>query len=107
MLRDLLREEMEKQITIDAIQKTVAEHFELRLADMTSRRRPINVAYPRQLAMYLSRQHTRLSLMEIGEAFGGRDHGTVIHACKKIKQSMDQDPEIKKLLDLLEHNLRH
>ncbi len=107
MLRDLLREEMEKQITIDAIQKAVAEHFELRLADMTSRRRPINVAYPRQLAMYLSRQHTRLSLMEIGEAFGGRDHGTVIHACKKIKQSMDQDPETKKLLDRLEHNLRH
>lgn len=107
LLRDLLREEMSKQITIDSIQKTVADHFDLRLADMTSRRRPINVAYPRQLAMYLSRQHTKLSLMEIGESFGGRDHGTVIHACKKIKQQLDEDPETRKVLEILEHNLRH
>ena len=68
-------------ISIDTIQKHVAEHFDIRLADMTSRRRPENIAFPRQIAMYLSRQMTESSLNTIGEAFGGRDHGTVLHAC--------------------------
>jgi chromosomal replication initiator protein len=58
----------------------VAEHFDIRLADMTSRRRPENIAFPRQIAMYLSRQLTECSLNVIGEGFGGRDHGTVLHA---------------------------
>ena len=91
---------------IDAIQKAVAEHFDLRLADMTSRRRPTSVAYPRQVAMYLSRQLTKSSLMDIGEAFGGRDHGTVIHACKKVTEHMRTDNSIKELVSMFESSLR-
>lgn len=106
LLRDILREEATKQVTIDAIQKAVAEHFDLRLADMTSRRRPTSVAYPRQVAMYLSRQLTKSSLMDIGEAFGGRDHGTVIHACKKVAEQMRTDNSMKELVSMFESSLR-
>jgi chromosomal replication initiator protein len=106
LLRDILREEATKQVTIDAIQKAVAEHFDLRLADMTSRRRPTSVAYPRQVAMYLSRQLTKSSLMDIGEAFGGRDHGTVIHACKKVTEQMSKDNGVKELVSMFESTLR-
>lgn len=106
LLRDILREEATKQVTIDAIQKAVAEHFDLRLADMTSRRRPTSVAYPRQVAMYLSRQLTKTSLMDIGEAFGGRDHGTVIHACKKVAEQMQKDHSMREVVSMLESTLR-
>ena len=71
LLRDILREEAAAKVSIDAIQKTVAEYFDIRLADMTSRRRPANIAFPRQIAMYLSRKLTGGSLVEIGDAFGG------------------------------------
>src|SRR3984893_12373206 len=77
LLRDILQEEAKKIITIDQIQRKVAEHFDVRLADMTSKRRPANIAFPRQVAMFLARKHTKSSLNEIGDAFGGRDHGTV------------------------------
>ncbi len=106
LLRDILREEATRVVTIDSIQKAVAEHFDLRLADMTSRRRPASVAYPRQIAMYLSRNMTKSSLMDIGEAFGGRDHGTVIHACKKLSDMMSKDNSIKELVAKLEANLQ-
>jgi len=76
LLRDILREEAKKPVTIDQIQKKVAEQFDVRLADMTSKRRTANIAFPRQVAMYLARRHTKASLHEIGETFGGRDHGT-------------------------------
>ena len=106
LLRDLLREEASRQVSIDAIQKTVAEHFDVRLADMTSRRRPANIAFPRQIAMYLSRSLTKGSLMEIGEAFGGRDHGTVIHACKKVREKIDQESGLKETVARIEAQLR-
>lgn len=106
LLRDLLREEAGKQITIDAIQRMVADHFDVRLADMTSRRRPSSIAFPRQIAMYLSRTLTKGSLMEIGEAFGGRDHGTVIHACKKIAGQMEADPGVRDAVAVIEASLR-
>lgn len=106
LLRDLLREEASRQISIDAIQKLVAEHFDVRLADMTSRRRPASIAFPRQVAMFLSRSLTRGSLMEIGEAFGGRDHGTVIHACKKVGERIDGEPGIKEMIARIEAQLR-
>jgi chromosomal replication initiator protein len=106
LLRDILREEATKRVTIDAIQKSVAEHFDLRLADMTSRRRPASVAYPRQIAMYLSRTLTKSSLMDIGEAFGGRDHGTVIHACKKLVEQMKTDNGVRGLVSMFESSLR-
>jgi len=106
LLRDLLREEASRQISIDAIQKAVAEHFDVRLADMTSRRRPASIAFPRQVAMFLSRSLTKGSLMEIGEAFGGRDHGTVIHACKKITDQIDKEPGLKETIARIESQLR-
>jgi chromosomal replication initiator protein len=106
LLRDLLREEAGKQVTIDAIQRVVADHYDVRLADMTSRRRPASIAFPRQIAMYLSRTLTKGSLMEIGEAFGGRDHGTVIHACKKITSQMELDASVRDAVGVIEASLR-
>jgi chromosomal replication initiator protein len=106
LLRDLIREEASRQVSIDAIQKAVAEHFDVRLADMTSRRRPVSIAFPRQVAMYLSRSLTKGSLMEIGEAFGGRDHGTVIHACKKVGEKLSDEPALKDVIARIEAQLR-
>jgi chromosomal replication initiator protein len=73
---------------------------------MTSRRRPASIAFPRQVAMFLSRSLTKGSLMEIGEAFGGRDHGTVIHACKKVGEKIDGEPGIKETVARIEAQLR-
>ena len=101
LLKDILREEGQKRINIDAIQKAVSAHYDLRMADMTSRRRPTNIAFPRQVAMYLSRHLTPSSLMEIGESFGGRDHGTVIYACKKVAQKMKAEPLVQDAVDMI------
>jgi chromosomal replication initiator protein len=106
LLRDLIREEASRQVTIDSIQRAVAEHYDVRLADMTSRRRPASIAFPRQIAMYLSRSLTKGSLMEIGEAFGGRDHGTVIHACKKVSERLEDEAGLKENIARLESQLR-
>jgi len=101
LLKDILREEGQKRVNIDSIQKAVSEYYDLRMADMTSRRRPTNIAFPRQIAMYLSRHLTPCSLMEIGESFGGRDHGTVIYACKKVAQRMKVEPQVQDAVDIL------
>ncbi|MCH7226310.1 chromosomal replication initiator protein DnaA [Haloferula sp. A504] len=106
LLRDLFREENGKQVSIDAIQRMVAERFDMRLADMASRRRPASIAGPRQIAMYLSRRLTKSSLMEIGEAFGGRDHGTVIHAVRKVTERIETDIEIRSQVAQIEAELR-
>ncbi len=106
LLRDLLREEASRQVSIDSIQKAVAEHYDVRLADMTSRRRPASIAIPRQIAMYLSRSLTKGSLVEIGEAFGGRDHGTVIHACKQVTKKLADEPGLKENIARIESQLR-
>jgi len=106
LLRDILREEGSRQVSIDTIQKVVAEHFELKVSDMTSRKRPANVALARQIAMYLSRKLTRCSLMEIGDSFGGRDHGTVIHAVKKIEQKSSNESQVKATVDMLDSMLQ-
>jgi chromosomal replication initiator protein len=105
LLRDILQEEAKKTITIDQIQKKVAEHFDVRLADMTSKRRPANIAFPRQVAMFLARRHTKASLNEIGDAFGGRDHGTVLHACKTVKGKMGKEDQVRQLVLLLDSQL--
>ncbi len=106
LLRDLLQEEARKNVSIDQIQRRVAEHFDVRLADMTSKRRPANIAFPRQVAMYLSREHTKSSLNEIGDAFGGRDHGTVLHAHKLVKRRMTEDEKIRQLVLFLNGQLQ-
>jgi chromosomal replication initiator protein len=105
LLRDILQEEAKKTITIDQIQRKVAEHFDVRLADMTSKRRPANIAFPRQVAMYLARRHTKSSLNEIGDAFGGRDHGTVLHACKTVQDRMGREDQVRQLVFLLTSQL--
>jgi len=104
-LRELLHEEGRHAITIEIIQKRVAEHYDIRLADMTSRRRPENIAFPRQVAMYLARQLTESSLNTIGEAFGGRDHGTVLHACRLVRGRMEVDPSVRQVVSYLEKQL--
>lgn len=106
LLRDVLQEQARKAVTIDQIQKRVAEHFDIRLADMTSKRRTASIAYPRQVAMYLSREMTPSTLIEIGDAFGGKDHGTVIHACKLVKKRMEEDPKARHLVRLLDQQLQ-
>jgi chromosomal replication initiator protein len=105
LLREILNEEGRYAINIEVIQKRVAEHFDIRLADMTSRRRPENIAFPRQIAMFLSRQLTETSLNAIGEAFGGRDHGTVLHACRLVKDRMEVDPNVRQVVSYLEKQL--
>jgi chromosomal replication initiator protein len=84
-LKDLLALQ-DKQVSIENIQKTVAEYYKMRVADLLSKRRNRSVARPRQLAMTLAKELTNHSLPEIGDAFGGRDHTTVIHACRKIAE---------------------
>ncbi len=106
LLREILHEEGRHTITIDVIQKRVAEHFDIRLADMTSKRRPENIAFPRQIAMFLSRQLTDSSLNTIGEAFGGRDHGTVLHACRLVKDRMEVDQNVRQVVGYLETQLQ-
>jgi len=105
LLKDILREEGRRRVTINRIQKEVAEHFDIRLADMTSKRRPANIAFPRQVAMYLSRTMTDHSLVEIGQAFGGRDHGTVIHAARKIEQCIEDSKETRQAVAMLSTRL--
>jgi chromosomal replication initiator protein len=105
LLRDLLQEESRDALTIEAIQKRVAEHFDLRLADMSSKRRPEHIAFPRQIAMYLARSLTGSSLNNIGEAFGGRDHGTVLHACRQVKDRMEVDESVRQVVSFLERQL--
>ncbi|MCX6896111.1 MAG: chromosomal replication initiator protein DnaA [Verrucomicrobia bacterium] len=105
LLREVLHEEGRYSINIETIQKKVAEHFDIRLADMTSKRRPENIAFPRQVAMFLARQMTESSLNTIGEAFGGRDHGTVLHACRLVKGRMEVDSGVRQKVSLLEKQL--
>ena len=104
VLHDLLRAN-DRRVTIEEIQKRVAEHFNVRVADMHSARRARNVARPRQVAMYLSKQLTARSLPEIGRKFGGRDHTTVMHAVKKIEELKLTDSGFAEDVDLLRRML--
>ncbi len=105
LLQDVLMEQAQNLLTIETIQKKVADHYQIRHSDMTSKRRPNNIAIPRQIAMFLSRTLTKHSLQEIGDAFGGRDHGTVIHACKAVDNMMEQDPSVRSTIDFLKNAL--
>ena len=105
LLKEVLHEEASHKVTIDSIQNTVADYFDLRVADMISRRRPKNIAHARQVAMYLSRKLTQNSLMEIGDAFGGRDHGTVIHAVKKVTSLVGSESETRDVINHLSARL--
>jgi len=105
LLQDILQEEARHTISIEQIQKKVADHYHLSFKDMHSRRRPANIAFPRQIAMYLSRRLTNHSLKEIGDAFGGRDHGTVHHACQTVDDRMELEQEVRSKVEFLENQL--
>jgi chromosomal replication initiator protein len=105
LLRDLLQQEGQQTVSIDLIQRRVVETYDLRLTDMTSKRRPANIALPRMVAMYLSRRLTTASLNEIGEAFGGRDHGTVLHANRSIETRMKTDEKLRRIVNYLAEKL--
>ena len=104
LLKDLLRAN-DRRVTIDEIQKRVAEHYNIRLADMSSSRRARAVARPRQVAMYLAKQLTQRSLPEIGRKFGGRDHTTVMHAVRKIEELSISDRALAESIELLRRML--
>jgi chromosomal replication initiator protein len=106
VLRDILQEEARRAVSIDQVQRKVAEHYDVRLADMTSKRRPANIAFPRQIAMFISRRLTKNSLQDIGEAFGGRDHGTVIHACRTVQERMEREESLRQVVRFLETSLQ-
>jgi chromosomal replication initiator protein len=105
-LKDLLSLQ-KTAITVETIQKTVADFYKLKLADMYSKRRPASIALPRQIAMYLSKELTQKSLPDIGYAFGGRDHTTVLHAVRKIQNSRQSDSNLNHNLHILEQQLRN
>lgn len=105
-LKDILPPARPKQITIDSIKTVVAEHYNLKMIDFEVRKRTRSVAFPRQIAMYLSREMTDCSLPKIGEEFGGRDHTTVIHACEKISDDIRHDPGLAGIIDQLINRIK-
>jgi chromosomal replication initiator protein len=104
-LRDLLSIQ-NRQIGVENIQKTVADFYKIKVADMYSKKRPASIARPRQIAMYLAKDMTKKSLPEIGELFGGRDHTTVLHAVRKIGAERGVNPELNQQLHVLEQTLK-
>ena len=104
-LKDLLSIQ-NRQIGVENIQKTVADFYKIKIADMYSKKRPASIARPRQIAMYLAKEMTQKSLPEIGELFGGRDHTTVLHAVRKISAERQKNPELNQQLHVLEQTLK-
>jgi len=108
MAKDILKDiivDKSKEISIESIQKVVAEHFKLKVADLKSEKRYKNFVIPRQIAIYLSRELTKASFPEIGEKFGGKDHSTVIYAVKKIRTIMDDKPDILNSYEVIKRKL--
>ncbi len=105
LLKDLIKIESEGRVTFDSVMKKVSETYDIRQTDMTSKRRPANIVLPRMIAMHLCRRLTKASLKEIGEAFGGRDHGTVLHADKTIQERIEKDPQFSTQIQYLSEKL--
>jgi chromosomal replication initiator protein len=101
LLSDLLHEEAASKVTVDQIQRRVADYYKIRFSELVGRRRTSEIVFPRQVAMYICRTLTGDPLKSIGDAFGGRDHGTVIHACKQVEHIMEQDGSVKRGVDYL------
>lgn len=101
LLGDLLQEEAASKLTVEQIQKKVSDYYQIRFSELVGRRRTSQIVFPRQVAMYISRTLTGDPLKSIGDAFGGRDHGTVIHACKQVENMMEQDGSVKRGVDYL------
>ena len=94
-----------REVTVEEIQKTVAHHFNIKVADIRSAKRLKALILPRQIAMYLSRQLTGCSYPEIGERFGGKDHSTIIHAIRKIEKNLEDDLNLRVTIDNLKNSL--
>jgi chromosomal replication initiator protein len=108
LTKELLRNTLkgaQREITVENIQKTICDYFNIRLGDLKAKRRTQNIALPRQVAMYLCRKYTETSFPAIGDKFGGRDHSTVIHASKTIERKIKEDPHMQKTIEKLEQNL--
>jgi len=106
LLRDTLDQEKKYSVTVEQIQKTVAEHFDIRLGDLVGPKRPQNIAWPRQVAMYLSREMTQQSFPVIGDAFG-RNHATIVHACQLVERRQIEDVKLRQTLSLLQQRIQH
>lgn len=107
-LKDLIVENEEpREVNIDLIKDVVVDYYNLQKEDMTSKKRTQKIAFPRQIAMYLSRELTELSLPHIGEEFGGRDHTTVIHAYNKIEQKIEEDDEFSKVINKIKAKINN
>lgn len=108
LAKDLLRNTLkrnEREITVENIQKTICDYFNIKIGDLKAKRRTQNIALPRQVAMYLCRKYTETSFPAIGDKFGGRDHSTVIHAAKTIERKIKEDPHMQATIEKLERNL--
>lgn len=106
LLRDTLDQEQQEAVTVEAVQRVVAEYYDIRLGDMTSKQRPQSIAFPRQVAMYLCRTLTQQSLPAIGNAFG-RNHATVLHACRLVSEKMKTDAAFRQSVGALKQRLGH
>ena len=108
LAKDVLRNTLngaKREITVENIQKTICDYFNIKLGDLKAKRRTQNIALPRQVAMYLCRKHTETSFPGIGDKFGGRDHSTVIHASRTIERKIKEDPNMQSTIEKLERNL--
>ena len=108
LAKDVLRNTLNgarREITVENIQKTICDYFNIKLGDLKAKRRTQNIALPRQVAMYLCRKYTEASFPGIGDKFGGRDHSTVIHASKTIERKIKEDPQMQTTIEKLERNL--
>lgn len=105
ILYDIFQEELASQVTIEDIQRLICDFYHITMADLLGKKRPAAIAFPRQVGMYLCRILTQSSLEEIGIAFGGRDHGTVIHACKTVENILQQEPTTQRTLQFLQQKL--
>ncbi len=105
-LKDLVTDSPKPDLTVEFIQEIVANYFNISVEDMRGKKRTQNIAYPRQIAMYLSRKLIDMSLPRIGERFGGRDHSTIIHGCDKIFSELENDSTLQKTIDELERKIK-
>ena len=108
LAKDVLRNTLknaQQEITVENIQKTICDYFNIKIIDLKAKRRTQNIALPRQVAMYLCRKYTETSFPAIGDKFGGRDHSTVIHASKTIERKIKEDPHMQTTIEKLERNL--
>lgn len=106
ILKDIIHDE-EKPVSIDNVQKIVCDFYNIKLSDIKAKRRTKDVALPRQVAMYLTKQVTNASLSEIGKHFGGKDHATVIYACKQIEERKNKDETFGRMIENLLHKIKH